>query len=157
MKPRTVYEKAVQDFTETAQQLARLNQHFRQASFSEFEMLMGLDDEVLKRYGLPKADGQAGAPRSVSNRRARSAEMTASPKTTRLRPGDRCRGKLMVRKFVWDPGHWRFRAEEARTVADQMTHEGARTIMRRIAMDYDRLAKLAEVQLADQERGANGD
>jgi hypothetical protein len=40
--------------TETAQQLARLNQHFRQASFSEFEMLMGLDDEVLKRYGLPK-------------------------------------------------------------------------------------------------------
>jgi hypothetical protein len=54
MKPRTVYEKAVQDFTETAQRLARLNQHFRQASFSEFEMLMGLDDEVLKRYGLPK-------------------------------------------------------------------------------------------------------
>jgi hypothetical protein len=32
-----------------------------------------------------------------------------------------------------------------------MTHEEARTIMRRIAMDYDRLAKLAEVQLADQE------
>ena len=54
MKPRTVYEKAVQDFTETARQLARLNQHFQQASFSEFEMPMGLDDEVLKRYGLPK-------------------------------------------------------------------------------------------------------
>jgi hypothetical protein len=36
----------------------------------------------------------------------------------------------------WDPEHWRFRAEEARTVADQMTHEPARTIMRRIAMDY---------------------
>ena len=55
------------------------------------------------------------------------------------------------KKFVWDPEHWRFRAEEARTVADQMTHEPARTIMRRIAMDYDR------EQLADQERGANGD
>jgi hypothetical protein len=54
MKPRTVYEKAVQDFTETARRLARLNQHFRQASFAEFEMLMGLDDGVLKRYGLPK-------------------------------------------------------------------------------------------------------
>jgi hypothetical protein len=53
MKPRTVYEKAVQDFTETARRLARLNQHFRQASFAEFEMLMRLDDEVLKRYGLP--------------------------------------------------------------------------------------------------------
>ena len=54
MKPRTVYEKAVQDFTETARQLARINQHFRQASFAEFEMLMGLDDDVLRRYGLPK-------------------------------------------------------------------------------------------------------
>jgi len=57
MKPRTVYEKAVQDFTETARQLARLDQQFRQASFAEFEILMGLDafdDEVLKRYGLPR-------------------------------------------------------------------------------------------------------
>ena len=46
------------------------------------------------------------------------------------------------RKFVWDPAHWRFRAEETRTVADQMTHEAARTIMRRIANGYDRLASL---------------
>jgi len=48
------------------------------------------------------------------------------------------------RTSVWDPEHWRFRAEEARTVGDQMTHEEARTIMRRIANDYDRLAKVAE-------------
>jgi len=54
MKPRTVYEKAVRDFTETAQQLARLDQEFRQASFAEFKMLMAFDDEALKRYGLPK-------------------------------------------------------------------------------------------------------
>ena len=56
MKPRTVYEKAVQDFTETAPRLARLDQHFRQASFAEFKMLMAFeafDDEALKRYGLP--------------------------------------------------------------------------------------------------------
>ena len=53
-KPRTVYEKAVQDFTETAQQLARLDQHFRQASFAEFKMLMAFDDQALKRCGLPK-------------------------------------------------------------------------------------------------------
>jgi hypothetical protein len=46
-------------------------------------------------------------------------------------------------EFVWDPELWRFRAEEARTIADQMTNEEARTIMRRIAMDYDRLARLA--------------
>jgi hypothetical protein len=57
----------------------------------------------------------------------------------------------MQKVRFWDPEHWRFRAEETRTVADEMTHEESRTIMRRIAMDYDRLAKLAEVQLADQE------
>jgi|SRR5215467_11627566 len=34
---------------------------------------------------------------------------------------------------------------------------GGGVLMRRIAMDYDRLAKLAEEQLADQERGAIGD
>ena len=63
----------------------------------------------------------------------------------------------MVRKFAWDHAQWRFRAEEARTVADQMTHEEARTIIRRIANDYDRLAKLAEEQLIAQERGETGD
>src|SRR5215831_18873805 len=51
------------------------------------------------------------------------------------------------KKFVWGPEHWRFRAEEARTVADPMTHEEARTIMRRNAVDYDRLAKIAEAQI----------
>jgi hypothetical protein len=54
MKPRTVYEKAVRDFTETARRVARLDQHFRQTSFAEFTMLMTFDDEALKRYGLPK-------------------------------------------------------------------------------------------------------
>ena len=53
MKPRTVYEKAVQGFTEIARQRARRDQRFRQASFAEFEMLM-VNDGVLKRYGLPK-------------------------------------------------------------------------------------------------------
>jgi hypothetical protein len=57
----------------------------------------------------------------------------------------------------WDPNHSRFRAEETRTVADQMTHEESRMIMRRIVNDYDRLAKLAEEQLADQEKRATGD
>ena len=33
----------------------RLDQHFRQTSFAEFTMLMTFDDEVLKRYGLPKS------------------------------------------------------------------------------------------------------
>jgi hypothetical protein len=38
----------------------------------------------------------------------------------------------MQKVRFWDPEHWRFRAEETRTVADQMTHEDARTIMRRL-------------------------
>ena len=50
-----------------------------------------------------------------------------------------------------NPGHWRFRAEEARMVADEMTDEGARAIMLRIALEYYRLAKLAEERLAGQE------
>jgi hypothetical protein len=33
MKPRTVYEKAVQDLTEAAKQLARLDQNLWQVSF----------------------------------------------------------------------------------------------------------------------------
>jgi hypothetical protein len=43
-----------EDFTETARRLARQHKRFRQASFAEFEMMMGFDDEALKRYGLPK-------------------------------------------------------------------------------------------------------
>jgi hypothetical protein len=65
-------------------------------------------------------------------------------------------GNAIQKVRFWDPEHWRFRAEQTRTVADQMTHEEARAIMRRIALDYDRLAKIAEEQLADQERGAIG-
>ena len=52
--------------------------------------------------------------------------------------------------FRNDPGHWRFRAEEARAVADEMTDEGARAIMLRITLEYYRLAKLVEVQLIQE-------
>jgi len=38
-----------------------------------------------------------------------------------------------------------------------VTHEEAPAIIRRIANDYDRLTKLAEVQLIAQERRGNGD
>jgi hypothetical protein len=63
----------------------------------------------------------------------------------------------MQKVRFWDPEHWHFRAEETRTVADQMTHEEARAVMRRIANDYDRLAKVAEEQIAGHERGATGE
>jgi hypothetical protein len=68
-------------------------------------------------------------------------------------PANWCDALQKVR--FWDPEHWRFRAEATRTVADQMTHEEARAIMRRIANDYDRLAKLAEEQLRQSGKKSN--
>src|SRR5262249_37057088 len=64
MKPRTVYEKAVRDFTETAQQLARLDQQFRQASFAiahcrasnQRLIALGTAEFRLERAGSRNAD-----------------------------------------------------------------------------------------------------
>jgi hypothetical protein len=91
MKPRTVYDKAVQDFTQTARLQATLNQHFRQASFAEFEMLMGLDDEVLKRYGLP---------RSILERALIEVYRTVVLNQEKSRPLDRRRCKMSGKKTV---------------------------------------------------------
>jgi hypothetical protein len=46
---------------------------------------------------------------------------------------------------MWhDAAHWRMRAEELRTFADDAIGPGARATMLRIAADYDRLAKHSE-------------
>ena len=45
---------------------------------------------------------------------------------------------------VDDPQFWRFRAEEVRSIADDMKVVEARAIMTRIAEDYERIAKLVE-------------
>ena len=45
-----------------------------------------------------------------------------------------------------DPAHWRARAEEARTLADQMHDDKSRKTMLRIAADYERLAKHADAR-----------
>ena len=45
-----------------------------------------------------------------------------------------------------NPEFWRFRAEEVRTIADDMKAGEPRAIMLRIAEDYDRIAKLVEQQ-----------
>jgi hypothetical protein len=47
-------------------------------------------------------------------------------------------------RFIDDPEHWRNRAEEARTLADEMKDQQSRAAMLRVATDYELLAKRAE-------------
>jgi hypothetical protein len=49
--------------------------------------------------------------------------------------------------LVNDPQHWRFRAEEARKRAAQMTDPAGKQIMVDIAMSYEKLAEEAEKRL----------
>ena len=44
--------------------------------------------------------------------------------------------------ILGDPEHWRTRAEEARTVAENLSNPELKRTMLRIASDYERLAKL---------------
>jgi len=53
-----------------------------------------------------------------------------------------------VRKFDHEPQHWRFRAEEMRTLAEDMKYQIALEMMPRIATDYDKLLKRAEERRA---------
>jgi len=49
----------------------------------------------------------------------------------------------MTASFIDEPEHWLKRAEEARTLADQMNDETSKQTMLRIAGDYERLAEHA--------------
>ena len=50
------------------------------------------------------------------------------------------------RSFLNDPRHWRERAEEARTRADQIGDPKSKNAMLRIAHDYELLAERAEAR-----------
>jgi hypothetical protein len=46
--------------------------------------------------------------------------------------------------FINDPEHWLQRAEEARSIADQINDPQSKEAMLRIANDYERLAERAK-------------
>src|SRR5262249_29664668 len=50
------------------------------------------------------------------------------------------------RSFLNDPRHWRERAEEARSRADQIAEPQSKNAMLRIAHDYEILAERAEAR-----------
>ena len=61
----------------------------------------------------------------------------------------------MAKVPINDPKHWRARAEEARTVADDMTDEKSKQMMLRIAADYEELARRAEQRLKAAGKNSN--
>ena len=60
----------------------------------------------------------------------------------------------MATNEIDDPEFWRFRAEEVRSIADDMKVVEAKAIMARIAADYERIAVLVEQRF--RERIADG-
>jgi hypothetical protein len=59
------------------------------------------------------------------------------------------------RSFLNDPGHWRDRAEEARTRADQLDDPQSKSAMLRIADDYELLAERAEARASGHSSKSN--
>jgi hypothetical protein len=91
-------------------------------------------------------------PGFISNRRLARRRCDAIPGLTAwaqsatLIPSRRLGDSMPSPHFINEPEHWRRRAEEARTLADQMSDPQSKQAMLRIATDYDRLATRAEAR-----------
>jgi hypothetical protein len=59
------------------------------------------------------------------------------------------------RSFLNDPSHWRERAEEARTRADQISDPQSKNAMLGIAHDYELLAERAEARASGHSLKSN--
>ena len=64
-------------------------------------------------------------------------------------------GEMANRSFLNDPKHWRDRAEEARTRADQLDDPQSKSAMLRIAHDYELLAERAEARASGHSPKSN--
>src|SRR5215472_4308311 len=62
------------------------------------------------------------------------------------------RSRPMAKVPINDPKYWRERAEEARTVANEMTIPDAKRRTLRIADDYEELARCAKRRLKQQQQ-----
>jgi len=49
-----------------------------------------------------------------------------------------------LKKMAYDPRHWQNRAEEMRSLAEDMRDEGSKAIMLRMALDYENMAARIE-------------
>jgi len=51
---------------------------------------------------------------------------------------------------VDDPSYWRARADEARAIAETLSHGPTKRIMLGVASDYEKIAEITEVRLQEK-------